>query len=524
MPKIETLLGPPGTGKTTTLLNQIESLLAAGVRPDEIAFVSYTKAATNEAIERASKRFDIDPDAFVWFKTIHAMARRAMAEKLDVMKGADWKSFGEGFAYSFTDAEPGEENLNIEEDGDCLRHVTQLARVMRCPIGKAIVHAGEVPPHLTECSFELYSARLKAWKADNRKIDFVDMLEAAIGTAWRPPVRFAFVDEAQDNTRLQNSLCKHWFWENSRCERVVHAGDDDQEIYTWSGAQPGALIWIANHSDRTVLEQSYRVPRRPHSVAQSIIRQNKHRIAKDYRPRDDEGQLLRAGDAADALSLLGEGTSIALVRNVMFATKIRESCMESGRLFSCEVGAGSPLHNSKDARGAFGAVASWQSGTNASAREYESLLELVPSRHGNDALLPRGAKARSKENRDPVPLWRARDLIGAVVENFLGEQPFALCLKLDTVERGYLTRVLASDPHLRGRVLTVTSIHRSKGREADNVIIVPNMANRTSVRFRAGGFEEENRVAYVAETRSRRTVIHVEPSWRTYYPFARFAA
>ena len=42
--------GPPGTGKTTTLINQVEKALAAGVLPNQIGFFSFTRKAAEEEL------------------------------------------------------------------------------------------------------------------------------------------------------------------------------------------------------------------------------------------------------------------------------------------------------------------------------------------------------------------------------------------------------------------------------------------------------------------------------------------
>ena len=51
------VLGPPGTGKTTTLLNLVEDFLRDGVDIKKIGYFSFTKKAAYEAISRAEERF-----------------------------------------------------------------------------------------------------------------------------------------------------------------------------------------------------------------------------------------------------------------------------------------------------------------------------------------------------------------------------------------------------------------------------------------------------------------------------------
>ena len=69
------IFGPPGTGKTTTLLNMLDKALDSGVSSNSIAFLAFTRKAASEAKERASARFHLDPDKdLFYFRTLHSLA------------------------------------------------------------------------------------------------------------------------------------------------------------------------------------------------------------------------------------------------------------------------------------------------------------------------------------------------------------------------------------------------------------------------------------------------------------------
>ena len=56
------ILGPPGTGKTTTLLNLVDEFLKNGIRPKQIGYFSFTKKAATEAADRAADKFGLDKE------------------------------------------------------------------------------------------------------------------------------------------------------------------------------------------------------------------------------------------------------------------------------------------------------------------------------------------------------------------------------------------------------------------------------------------------------------------------------
>ena len=89
------ILGPPGTGKTTTLLNLVEDFLRAGTDIKKIGYFSFTKKAAWEATHRAEEKFMIDQKEIPYFRTLHSLAFRKLGIKKDqVMQQRHYKDLG----------------------------------------------------------------------------------------------------------------------------------------------------------------------------------------------------------------------------------------------------------------------------------------------------------------------------------------------------------------------------------------------------------------------------------------------
>ena len=72
------------------------------------------------------------------------------------------------------------------------------------------------------------------------------------------------------------------------------AGDDDQAIFRWAGADVDSFI--ALEGQYLPLTQSYRIPAKVHGLAMGIINKIRNRIDKTWEPRTNQGNLHRHFD------------------------------------------------------------------------------------------------------------------------------------------------------------------------------------------------------------------------------------
>ena len=113
------IFGPPGTGKTTRLLNMVDNALQDGVSPDRIAFLAFTRKAANEAKERAADRFDLTFDDLPFFRTLHSFAYRTLSvQKHNLMQKDHFDDLSNkiGVALNVTN------DMNIEDGPAVIEH------------------------------------------------------------------------------------------------------------------------------------------------------------------------------------------------------------------------------------------------------------------------------------------------------------------------------------------------------------------------------------------------------------------
>ncbi|MEF8855957.1 MAG: ATP-dependent helicase, partial [Haloplanus sp.] len=131
-------------------------------------------------------------------------------------------------------------------------------------------------------------AVIRAWrsyKGEHDLVGFADMLERVAQRSLVPHVDYLVIDEFQDITTLQYEVYEEW---KPHMKGVLIAGDDDQVVYAWQGADPNILLDAEVHED-VVLPNSYRLPSRILNVVNRAIRHIDVRQEKDLNPRKEGG-------------------------------------------------------------------------------------------------------------------------------------------------------------------------------------------------------------------------------------------
>ncbi|EMA39353.1 UvrD/REP helicase [Halococcus morrhuae DSM 1307] len=325
------LFGGPGSGKTTALLDRVEEILDhPGVTIDDVLVVSYTRAAATEIRERLAERLDVSPRSLKGnVSTMHAKAYSLLdLSSGDVVGETDKKEFCESYGLDFEDEYEGSRRRSARSTtiGNKIIATSQwLQRTTKDVADWYDVpfqwndEEVRLPPEIDENAQQgnKYTPTwpsdddridvpeaIRAWrthKGEAGKVGFADMLERVEQRSLLPSVDYLVIDEFQDITTLQYSVYEEW---KPHVERALIAGDDDQVVYAWQGADPQLLL--EEGGEDVILDTSYRLPSRVLNVVNREIRHIENRQEKNLRPRIEGGSV----EAVETPSMLD------LVRNV----------------------------------------------------------------------------------------------------------------------------------------------------------------------------------------------------------------
>ena len=456
------VIGPPGTGKTRRLLNEVQKYVKKGVSVNRIGYFAFTRKAAGEARDRYLKvETHLSKKDIKHFQTLHSLAFNNLGLKEEnVMQELDYKKIGEecGIQVTYASYETNSWNGIFSSDSEYLNLINLAAVRQTSPLEE--LDRNEHLGKIERFKLDAIAKEIDDYKDVKGRIDFTDMLDKFLDKGnIKNKFDVIFVDEAQDLSLIQWKMIEKIERDN-QCDVWV-AGDDDQAIFGWAGADVDSFIdWKAKEIP---LQQSERVPSEIQIKALQIIdRVQDNRLGKDYFPKKEMGEIL-VQFKLSAVDMT-KGDWLILARTNPLLKPIPRYLKSQGLFF--ETAQGNSIGKTL-----FEDISYWNQ-----MRKGEKIPEVHEQR-----VLERMSK------RDNTKEWY--DAFDQVASS----------------TKDYLRSMLANGEDLsKTPRIKVSTIHGAKGGEATNVVVFLNQTLNTmkAAKKSVTKQDEEYRVWYVAVTRT----------------------
>ena len=245
----------PGAGKTFCLIARIQHLIAGGIDPRRICAVTFTNRAAEEIATRLKHTLGERADA-ITRGTIHALCLALLRDHVDAA------GLKKGFGVAddlYQSVVLGRLRVPAERRGGILNR-----------FGRHRLQGYKLQPDEARL-FREYCA----WLAHRNMVDFDELITKAAPLADRIADRFDYllVDEFQDVNAVQYDLLKKLAEPHGNFFAV---GDDEQSIFTWTGADPYVLVRFQRdyEVEPIILDKNCRCSRQIFQTARRVLAQN----------------------------------------------------------------------------------------------------------------------------------------------------------------------------------------------------------------------------------------------------------
>ncbi|HCE44707.1 MAG TPA: ATP-dependent DNA helicase Rep [Lentisphaeria bacterium] len=289
-----------GTGKTRVITFRIANMILHGIKPQNIAGMTFTNKAAQEMRERLDKLVERGDSRKVFLGTFHSFCCRVLRKDIKAL------GFGTNFTIADDSDQAGVMKQAIVEAGFdkteigpevCISFISRAKGKMMTPQDVSRAAESEIEIKVGQV-YERYMQILY----NQNMLDFDDLLLLTV-RLWQdhPDILERYneqythllVDEYQDTNFLQFQLIKLLAGKN---RNICAVGDDDQSIYGWRGADMKNILDFASHfpkSKEIKLEQNYRCTNNILKAANCVISRNAERCAKELWSKCGQGEKIK---------------------------------------------------------------------------------------------------------------------------------------------------------------------------------------------------------------------------------------
>ena len=465
MPKVTKIYGPPGTGKTEKLIRRAMAYIRIGTPINSIGYFAFTRKAAHEARDRMlSKNPQYKKKELRYFQTLHSLAFHTLGlREENVMQDYHYNDLGKILSI----------RVNAKKDADASPYLScdnEYFQIILKAKEKGISvwdeyctgeHSSNVEPDL----LKHIEVNYNQYKVNNNLIDFADMIKKFLSKPELcPSFDTVFIDEAQDLSPIQWDM---YDLLKNNSKNVYLAGDDDQAIYGWAGADVDRFI--KEPAEEKVLSKSRRIPIAVQEISEIITERIQGlRATKNYLPRNEQGLCSKINSLENVD--LYNGKWLILTRTISRAKEICDLLKVKGL-----------YHENKH------------------RKSYDTKLYKAIINHSKWL------------NAEDIPDTALED-----IKEYMGERELKKDLKwyecFDTAsadEKIYIRLMLSNGEKLSNEArIKVSTIHAAKGGECENVILVLDNAKkiREATAHSIIKRDEEHRVWYVGCTRAKRNL------------------
>jgi DNA helicase-2/ATP-dependent DNA helicase PcrA len=476
---IRKILGPPGTGKTTRLINYVKTFVKLGTPIDKIGYFAFTTKAANEAVDRM---LDSSPKLqkkhLKHFRTLHSLAFTQLGiKKAQVMQDEHYEDIGRKLGIEVTVYSNGEEKTGFVDSDSEYFNIINAARIKNVSIQEEYdtdMYSEDIDKH----QLQILKDEVDNYKQAYGLVDFTDMIERFNLSELCPKYDVVFVDEAQDLSPIQ---WKMYDILKKNSKHVILAGDDDQAIYGWAGAD--VKRFQDEPAKDIILPQSYRVPDTIQKIADQILDRipDNRRIKKQWAPRPESGTVNHITSIEDAP--LHKGDWLILARTNDKLIKLKPLLKDMAIYFEIK---GRKSYKTR-LYTAIKNYTRWTNGDKLSLSECKDLLEFL-------------------EEDINITEERMYDLFEW---GYSKTSQWYEVFKTDPEESLYIREMLRLKEELsKPARVKLSTIHAAKGGEATNVLIILDNTKkiRDAVDKSDDKHDEEHRVWYVGVTRTKQNL------------------